>query len=125
MAPSTTSTAATSSSTSPITWRGTVKILTPHHRGDLRWIDPTHTRAVHPGNFAYFDPANPNFDYYSTARFRTTECGVSAWRYRGAGKVPLGKNRYGVLDHLRWRLPFLEPLFRAEPLELSVRLEKA
>lgn len=104
---------------------GTVRILAPHHQGDNRWIDPTHTRAIHPGNFAYFDPDDGRFDYYSTARFKTVEAKVSIYRYHGAGILPMGPKRHGIFDHLRWRLPFLEPMFRAEPLELSVLLRKA
>lgn len=103
---------------------GTVEILCPHHRGDNRWIDPTHTRAIHPGNFAYFDPGNERFHYYSTARFRTLAAEVSGWRHLGERVLPIGRNGHGLLDHLRWRLPFLAPLLRREPLELRVRLEK-
>ncbi|MHB1262547.1 MAG: class I SAM-dependent methyltransferase [Thermoplasmatota archaeon] len=103
---------------------GTVEIRAPHHKGDDRWIDPTHTRVIHPGNFRYFDPDDERFDYYSTARFRTVEAGVSAWACRGEGKLPIGRNGYGLLDHVRWRLPFLEPLLRREPREMRVVLRK-
>ncbi|MCA1810505.1 MAG: class I SAM-dependent methyltransferase [Halobacteriales archaeon] len=104
---------------------GTVTIVAPHHRGDNRWIDPTHTRAIHPGNFAYFDPTlHPQEDYYSTARFRTLDFEVTYWSYRGVGVLPIGKKRHGLFDHLRWRLPFLAPLLRSEPMEVRVRLKK-
>lgn len=104
---------------------GTVEIRAPHPDGGGVWIDPTHTRVIHPGNFAYFEPASPQFAYYSTARFHTRNVETSWWLYRGHGKLPIGRNRHGLMDHLRARVPGFERLLRREPWELRVDLEKA
>lgn len=102
---------------------GLVRIFAPHHLGDNRWKDPTHTGAIHPGNFHYFEPES-NFEYYSTARFRTELIKTSKWLHRGGKFFPIGRSRFGVFGHLWIRVPSLEPLFRKEPSELYVELIK-
>ena len=103
--------------------RGTVEILGPHPESVDVWSDPTHTRIVHPKNFAYFDPAS-GFDYYTTAKFRVRTIEVTRRSPILESFLPMGEKRLGLTTHLAERIRFLRPLIYRRPWEMRVLLEK-
>lgn len=48
---------------------GRFEAVVPYYRHDGYWIDPTHTRLVHPSNFFYLTPESHE-NFYTWARFR-------------------------------------------------------
>ena len=102
----------------------TVEILSPHPESADRWADPTHTRVVHPRNFAYFDPAG-TFDYYSKARFKLVKTEIVGYTTSANYWFTIGKSGIGLYEHLAKRLPFLKWLLVRKPSVLRIVIEKA
>jgi SAM-dependent methyltransferase len=84
---------------------GRFEAVVPYYRHDGYWIDPTHTRTVHPSNFFYLTPESPE-NFYTPARFR-----VERLDKVGRGFSILGGriNSWHLETYLRIRqLPFLK-----------------
>lgn len=105
---------------------GRLEVVTPHPRSENTIADPTHTRVVHPNNFASFDPDRDYaFRHYTQARFRRVGMKVTAREPILNDRMPLGRNGWGLTVHLAVRLPFLRPLLAWKPSEMTYLLEKA
>lgn len=102
---------------------GTVEILSPHHESADRWADPTHTRVVHPRNFAYFAPGG-GFDYYSTARFEILSAKVEGYTTSANHWFIIGKSGIGLYEHMAKRLPFLRWLLARKPMNQRIVIRK-
>lgn len=84
---------------------GRFEAVVPYYRHDGYWIDPTHTRTVHPSNFFYLTPESHE-NFYTPARFR-----VEKLEKRGHGFSILGGriNAWHLQRYLRIKgLPFAE-----------------
>jgi predicted SAM-dependent methyltransferase len=82
---------------------GRFECVVPWYRHDGYWIDPTHTRTVHPSNFFYLTPESHE-NFYTPARFR-----VEKLEKAGQGFSILGGriNAWHLQRYLRIRsLPF-------------------
>lgn len=90
---------------------GTLEVISPHYRADTAWLDPTHTRVLHPDVFSYFDPSG-KWSFYSNARFEVRERTVTRWASRAPGVLPVGAKRLGIVEHLAIRAPWLGGLVR-------------
>ncbi len=105
---------------------GRLEIVTPHPRSQNTIADPTHTRIIHPNNFASFDPDHDYaFRHYTDARFRRIKMSVTAREAILNDRFVVGKNGWGATVHLSVRLPFLKPLINRRPSEMTYLLEKA
>lgn len=102
---------------------GTFEILSPHPESEDRWVDPTHTRVVHPGNFDYFRD-DSRLAHYSSARFRVVTSEVSRRSAVARRFLPVGKQRLGLLEHVGLRVPGMRRLVYRKPWELRVVLQK-
>lgn len=103
---------------------GTVEILSPHPESADRWADPTHTRVVHPRNFAYFAPGG-EFDYYSSARFELVKSEVDGYTTSANYWMIFGRSGIGIYEHIVARLPFLRWLFVRKPRNIRIVIRKA
>lgn len=104
---------------------GILEIATPHPRSLNTIADPTHTRIIHPNNFASFDPDRDYaFRHYTSARFRRLSMAVTAREAILGDRMPLGRNGWGFTVHLAHRLPFLKPLLIRRPSEMTYILER-
>lgn len=90
---------------------GTVEVVCPHYKADTAWMDPTHTRVVHPDTFSYFEP-NGKWSFYSDARFELVERTIPRYVARAHRFLPLGPRRVGLFEHLLIRAPWLGPIVR-------------
>lgn len=102
---------------------GTAEIRCPHPESVDRWVDPTHTRIVHPRNFEYFGH-EAALNYYTSARFNTVVAEVTLRSAVLQNFLPMGKKKLGLTTHLAERLPFMKPLLYRKPYELRVVVEK-
>lgn len=102
---------------------GTVEIVSPHHESADRWADPTHTRVIHPRNFAYFAP-DGQFDYYSSARFEVVSTRVEGLTTSANHWFLMGKSQIGLYEHLVARLPFLRWLLVRKPQCIRIVIRK-
>lgn len=105
---------------------GTLEVLTPHPRSQNTIADPTHTRVVHPANFACFDPDGVYaWRHYTKARLRLVSSAVTAYELSAPDFLPLGPSRIPLMRHLDIRLPFLRRLLHRRPSENRFLLERA
>lgn len=101
---------------------GRLEVLCPHPDSPDVWADPTHTRIVHPKNFAYFSD-DSRYNFYTQVRFKILASEITQriprWTF-----LRLGASRLPLAQHVGLRVPFLKKLLLPIPFEQRVVVEK-